>query len=311
MKKLLTLSLSAILAFSTVLCGCSESSSSTENTSSNIEATSVIATEAETLNTVVTEEATIPASDDKVQINDSTLGEIWISPLEGVPVNQLDNNKLTTESGYKYYGEDCLVGIDVSSYNGDIDWAKVKNSGVDFAMIRIGGRGYGESGVLYSDDRAIQHLNEAKAQSIKVGVYFFSQAVNETEAIEEADYVKALLGDIELDFPIGFDWEIIENDTARTDNVTAEELTDCARAFCDRVRELGYTPIIYSESNELYFKYDLQKLSDVDIWYCEYADTPSFYYEFSMWQYSCTGQVDGIDGDVDLNLCFTDVADYD
>ena len=114
-----------------------------------------------------------------------------------------------------------------------------------------------------------------------------------------------------LDFPIGFDWETIENDTARTDNVTPLELTACARAFCDRVRELGYTPIIYSPSRELYFKYDLSRLADIDIWYCEYSNTPNFYYEFSMWQYSKAGKIDGIEGETDLNICFTNVADYD
>lgn len=112
-------------------------------------------------------------------------------------------------------------------------------------------------------------------------------------------------------FPVAYDWEIIKDDDARTDSVSAAQATACAKAFCNRVKELGYTPIIYSPSKELYFKYDLTQLADFDIWYCEYANVPTFYYQFSMWQYSSSGKVDGIEGDVDMNICFTNIADYD
>lgn len=142
-------------------------------------------------------------------------------------------------------------------------------------------------------------------------MYFFSQAVNNDEAIEEADYIKTLLGDETIDFPVAYDWEIIKDDDARTDSVSAAQATACAKAFCNRVKELDYTPIIYSPSKELYFKYDLTQLADFDIWYCEYANVPTFYYQFSMWQYSSSGKVDGIEGDVDMNICFTNIADYD
>ena len=299
MKKLLTLT----LALCAVLCGCVDSESNVQTTTAVAEQTTVAST---TVAETAVAETTIAETSEIIE--ETTANN---TAYTGLKPNTLDNSKFTTVAGLKKYGESSLCGIDVSSYNGNIDWAKVKNSGIDFAMIRIGGRGYGESGVLYSDDNTMQYIRDAKAQGIRVGVYFFSQAVNETEAIEEADYIYSLLGNTELDFPIGFDWEVIENDTARTDNVTNEELTNCARAFCDRVIERGNTPIIYSESYELYNKYDINKLSDIDIWYCEYADTPTFDYEFSMWQYSCTGQLDGIDGNVDLNICFTDIADYD
>ena len=124
-------------------------------------------------------------------------------------------------------------------------------------------------------------------------------------------YIKILPGDETIDFPVAYDWEIIKDDDARTDNVSAAQATACAKAFCNRVKELGYTPIIYSPSKELYFKYDLTQLADFDIWYCEYANVPTFYYQFSMWQYSSSGKVDGIEGDVDMNICFTNIADYD
>lgn len=287
--------------FSALLCGCSDESSEQNSTA---ETQAVEATD-----------TTVKTTGEKIHINDSTLGEIWITELEGVPVNTLNNDNFTADVNFKYYNENgkaaSLEGIDISSYSGDVDWEKVKASGIDFAIIRVGGRGYGDAGEMYPDDKAIEYINGAKDVGIKVGAYFFSQAVTTAEAIEEADYVKEILGDIKLDFPVAYDWEIIKDDEARTDSVSAAQATECARAFCDRIKEHGYTPMLYSPSRELYFKYDLSRLSDIDIWYCEYANVPTFYYEFSMWQYSASGTVDGIDGAVDLNICFTNVADYD
>lgn len=258
---------------------------------------------------------TVKTTGQKIKINDSTLGEIWITVLDGVPVNTINNSGFTSDSTYKYYAESgspaSMEGVDISSYNGTINWKKVKASGIDFVMIRIGGRGYGDDGALYSDDKAIENIKGAQAVGIKAGVYFFSQAITDKEAVEEADYIKTLLGDTKIDFPVAYDWEIIKDDDARTDSVSAQQATSCARAFCDRVKKNGYTPLIYSPSSELYFKYDLQQLADVGLWYCEYSDTPTFYYQFSMWQYSKNGNVDGIDGETDLNICFTNIADYD
>ena len=300
MKRIICLLLASAMLATVSLCGCSN-----ENNSSS--SSSQAATEAT--------DTTVKTTGNKIHINDSTLGEIWITELDGVPVNKLDNNNFSADSNLKYYNENGKAasseGIDVSSYSGNIDWKKVKESGIDFAMIRVGGRGYGEKGEMYTDERALEYINGAKAEGIKVGAYFFSQAVSTEEAIEEADYVKTVLGDIKLDYPVAYDWEIIKDDDARTDSVSASQATECARAFCDRVKELGYTPILYSPSRELYFKYDLSRLADIDIWYCEYANVPTFYYEFSMWQYSATGTIDGIEGAVDLNICFTNVADYD
>lgn len=299
MKRITCLLLSSAILLSAALCGCSDEKS---NSSSSQAATAATDT-------------TVKTTGNKIHINDSTLGEIWITELDGVPVNKLDNNNFSADSNLKYYNENGKAasseGIDISSYSGNIDWKKVKESGIDFAMIRVGGRGYGEKGEMYTDERALEYINGAKAEGIKVGAYFFSQAVSTEEAIEEADYVKSVLGDIKLDYPVAYDWEIIKDDDARTDSVSASQATECARAFCDRVKELGYTPILYSPSRELYFKYDLSRLADIDIWYCEYANVPTFYYEFSMWQYSATGTIDGIEGAVDLNICFTNVADYD
>ena len=298
LKKFKYILLSSIIVASTLVCGCSDSRESSQTTT-------YVTTPTDT---------TVKTTGEKILINDDTLGEIWITELEGVAKNTLDANAFTADDKFKYYSKNgkpaSTEGIDVSDYNGDIDWEAVADSGIDFAMIRIGGRGYGSEGTLYADERAIENIKSAQANGIKAGVYFFSQAISVEEAVEEANYVKELLGDIKLEYPVAYDWEIIKDDEARTDNVSAYVATECAKAFCDTVKENGYTPIIYSPSEELYFKYDLSRLADIDIWYCEYSDTPDFYYEFSMWQYSSSAVIDGIDGETDLNICFTDIADY-
>lgn len=298
MKKITSIFLTAIICSITVFSGCSSESSLPEPQKAT-----------------ASTDTTVKTTGNKIQINDSTLGEIWITELDGVPKNTLNNDNFTADSTFKYYSENgkaaSLEGIDISSYSGDINWEKVKNSGVDFVIIRIGGRGYGKEGVLYTDDKALEYIEGAHNAGLKIGGYFFSQAINVEEAVEEADYVKSILGDIKLEFPVAYDWEIIKDEDARTDNVSAAEATNCARAFCDRIIEHGYKTMLYSPSRELYFKYDLSRLADIDIWYCEYSDVPTFYYQFSMWQYSSTGRVDGIDADVDMNICFTNIADYD
>ena len=256
--------------------------------------------------------ATAPTTE-KVRVNDSELGEIWVDELPGVEKNTLQNDRFYEEGGFKRYSADgvtALVGIDVSESSGDIDWDRVKAAGVDFAMVRLGGRGYGEDGAMYADERALEYIKGAQAVGIKAGGYFFSQAISSDEAAEEAKFIMDLLGDTKLDYPIAFDWEIIKNDEARTDGVSSTQATECARVFCETIKSFGYKPMIYSPSRELYFKYDLTKLKDFDIWYCEYADVPEFYYQFTMWQYSETGSVPGIEGSVDLNICFTNIADY-
>ena len=246
------------------------------------------------------------AAGSKFKVNDSQLGEIEITVAGGVELNKYNNEGFSTENGLKTYTKNgnkvSLAGIDVSENCGDIDWARVKAAGIDFVMVRLGGRGYGDEGSLYSDEKAKEYIQGAQSQGIKTGGYFFSQAISDAEAVEEANYAVQALGGLKLDFPLAYDWEEIEEDNARTDNVTNEQLTSCAKAFCEEVRKQGFTPMIYSESKPLYYKYDLSALKDYGLWLSEYNDLPTFYYNFSMWQYSNKGQVDGINTDVDLNI---------
>ena len=307
MKKILCAALASAV-FAAAICGCSGQKSPSSGSSSD-QPSGKTATydEAPTENSVST-------TGNKVHIKDSTLGDIWITELEGVAKNTLKAENFTSDATFKYYSEDGKAaseeGIDISSYTGEIDWKKVKAAGVDFAMVRLGGRGYGAEGGMYTDDKALSNIEGARKEGIKVGAYFYSQAISNAEAEEEADYCKQILGDTKLDFPLAFDWEIVKDDNARTDSVSSTQATECAVAFCEKAKSFGYTPMVYSPSRELYFKYDLSRLKDYDIWYVEYSDLPVFYYQFSMWQYSENGSVDGSEGRVDLNICFTGIADY-
>lgn len=306
MKRQLCAAVSAAI-LAAALCGCGSGSGQSSAASS-------ASGSAATFDEAVAD-TTVSTTGNKIHINDSTLGDIWITELSGVPKNTLKAENFTADNTFKYYSENgspaSEEGIDLSSYSGDVDWDKVKAAGVDFVMVRLGGRGYGEEGSLYTDERALEYIKGAQAAGIKAGGYFFSQAITTAEAVEEAEYVKNLLGDIKLEYPVAFDWEIIKDDAARTDSVSAAQATEGARAFCETIKSYGFKPMIYSPSRELYFKYDLTRLADYDIWYCEYADVPAFYYQFAIWQYSKSGSVDGIDGTVDLNICFTNVAKYE
>lgn len=200
------------------------------------------------------------------------------------------------------------TGIDVSVFQGDIDWDAVKNDGIDFVMLRVGYRGYGQKGIMGKDDKFDSNYEGAKKAGLKVGAYFFSQAANESEAREEAAFVLDAVRDCPLDYPIAYDWEFVDNDEARTNGMTSEDITVCAKAFCEAIKSAGKVPVIYFNCETGYFNYDLPQVKDYDFWLAEYYDTPSFYYNYKMWQYSKTGSVDGISGDVDMNISIVDFS---
>ena len=200
-----------------------------------------------------------------------------------------------------------MLGVDVSVHQENIDWQKVKESGIDFAMIRLGYRGYG-SGEAGLDENYAENIQGAREAGIDAGVYFFSQAITVEEAVEEANLVIESLKGLDINYPVVYDWEIIYDDTARTDNVSVDVLTDCCVAFCETIRNAGYTPMIYQNKRTTIFKLDLNRLTDYDFWLAEYGSEPTYYYDFDMWQYTSTGSVPGIEGDVDLNISFKDYS---
>ncbi len=203
--------------------------------------------------------------------------------------------------------ETSINGIDVSEYQGFIDWKQVKDSGIDFAFIRIGCRTYADGGIIY-DTRFKENLYSADRAGIHTGVYFFSQALTTEEAIEEADAVIEAIRPFNITYPVVFDWEIIYEDYARTDEISIDSLADCCVAFCERVKEAGYTPMIYQNTSTLLSKVDLPRVKEYDIWLAEYNDEPTYYYDFKIWQYASDGRVPGIATDVDMNVSFKDYS---
>ena len=229
--------------------------------------------------------------------------------LTAVPVCTYDKNLfvLDESSMVMHYNDPAYttaLGIDVSSHQKEINWRQVVASGVEFVMIRLGFRGYGEAGTLNLDKYFHQNLAGAKAAGLKVGVYFFSQAITVAEAEEEAVFVIENLAGAELDYPLVYDWEPVSDKSARTNGLGAEMLTDCAIAFCDAVSYAGYTPMIYYNLPVGYTRYDLSRLTAYDVWFAQYAEQPSMYYDYRIWQYTDSGRIPGIETKVDMNIAF-------
>ncbi len=207
---------------------------------------------------------------------------------------QYDGQYLTCLSG------DSVLGIDVSYHQREIDWEKVKASGIEFVMLRVGYRGY-KTGLILEDPLARQNYEEAKAAGLKVGVYFFSQALYPSEAIEEALFTLNIIRDWKLDMPVVYDWEYVKED-ARTADVDRRTLTDCTNTFCYMMEKAGFQSMVYFNSYQGRNMLHLAELIRYPFWLAQYQDSLTFPYRVDMWQYSCTGRVEGINGDVDMNL---------
>lgn len=235
---------------------------------------------------------------------------IWYTPLEGVtpnPWTEADFELVGTQP--RYLGTDyrTLRGVDVSEHQHRVDWGQVARSGVDYAYIRLGRRGYTEGG-LFLDPFYHTNMSGASAAGLRRGVYFFSQAVTVQEAIEEARFVLENLGGQPLDLPIVFDWEKIDSADSRTLSLPRETRTDCAVAFCETIRAAGYAPAVYFNRNLGYYGYDLSRLTDYSFWFAlPEAGWPSFYYAMDSWQFSFTEDVPGIEGETDMSLLFIPV----
>jgi GH25 family lysozyme M1 (1,4-beta-N-acetylmuramidase) len=201
--------------------------------------------------------------------------------------------------------QDVTFGVDVSRYQKSLDWKKLKNAGVEFAIVRIGYRGYG-SGTLVLDSMYETHMNDAKAAGLRTGIYFFSQAINEAEAVEEAEaclYVLDYFGHT-VDYPIYFDSEYANaSHTGRADSLSVEERTACAVAFCETIEAKGYKAGVYASTNWFKGKLDLSALSKYSIWNAHYSVSASPL-ACDIWQSTGTGTIDGIGGEIDINVSY-------
>ena len=313
-RKLLLLLLIIHCSFS--LCACSEVVHAPVNTEDENTLTETEINETEESDTSLTEETIIEEVTEIVEtvqpqiLNFVDIKGNWYQTeiLENVRKHNYNWNYLTNdEHGIAYEGDPNYTirkGIDVSDWQGTIDWKQVADAGYEFAILRLGYRGYGTKGTMKMDNTFYYNIQNAQKYGIDVGVYFFAQAVNEAEAIEEANYVLNALKGYELQLPIVYDPELISHTKARTDNVTGEQFTKNTIAFCEAVKAAGYTPMVYSNMVWEATLFDMTQLQAYNFWYADYEKLPQTPYAFCFWQYSDQGRVPGIKGNVDLNVQF-------
>ena len=231
-----------------------------------------------------------------------------------VPINrELKLNDYTEESlniletGELQYLENGQVvsrkGIDVSKHPGEIDWQQVAADGVEYAFIRVGLRGYG-TGKLVEDEYFEQNITGALGAGIKVGVYFYSQAVNETELLEEANFVLEKIAPYRVECPVVYDVEKVSGAEGRMNSLTVEERTNLTLLFCQTIENAGYKPMIYHNMEMGALMLDLSALEEYDKWFAYYNQDFYYPYQYEIWQYTDSGTVNGIEGPVDLNISF-------
>lgn len=235
-------------------------------------------------------------------------GYVFAPILDSVKKNELvDDNFHQNDKNEMEYIENGTItshkGIDVSKYQGDIDWQAVKADGVEYAFVRLGLRGYG-SGKLVLDENFGDNMRGANEAGVMAGAYFFTQAITVDEAREEAQFVLENLADYDVPYPVVFDVEMIVGDKGRANGLTMQERTDITIAFCEAIREAGYTPMIYGNVKCFTKMLDITRLENYDKWYAFYDDYMYFPYAVSVWQYTEKGSVDGIEGKVDMNISY-------
>lgn len=223
----------------------------------------------------------------------------YVSPYDWAGLER-DGDRLA------YYEQGALrsrLGIDVSSHQGTVDWEAVAADGIDFALVRLGNRGYTE-GSLHVDEQSAANLDGARAAGLDVGAYFFSQATTVEEALEEADLALKLLDGRTLELPVAFDHEPVPDEAGRANRVDGQTLTACALAFCERLEAAGYATMVYGNAGDM-ARYDRTALGGRPVWFAEYhVATPNAPFDFTLWQYSNSGDVQGVSTPVDMNLLF-------
>ena len=231
--------------------------------------------------------------DGKVYYFDSTGKKVTGEQvIQGAKYNFGKDGALNTGTGKR--------GIDVSKWNGNIDWKAVKNSGIEYVIIRCGYRG-SSKGVLVEDPKFVTNIKGATAAGLKVGVYFFTQAVSEAEAVEEASMVLELIRNYKISYPVFLD---VEASGGRADGIDKTTRTAVCQAFCKTIQSGGYTAGIYANKTWLTEKIDTSKLSAYKIWLAQYASAPTYTGRYDLWQYQSTGKVSGISGNVDMNWSY-------
>ena len=248
-------------------------------------------------------------SDELVVVSNGTFNFVPIN--ENLQKNDyvLENLNILEDGEVQYMQDGQVVshkGIDVSKHQGNIDWTKVAADGVEFAFIRVGLRGYGTEGKLVEDEYFEQNIKGALQAGIKVGVYFYSQAITDAELLEEANLVLEKIKHYNVELPIVYDVEKVSGGKGRANDLSVEERTRLTALFCQTVQDAGYKPMIYHNMEMGALMLDLSQLESYDKWFAYYNDELYYPYAYKVWQYTEKGAVDGINEEVDLNIWFGD-----
>ncbi|MCM1272289.1 MAG: glycoside hydrolase family 25 protein [Clostridium sp.] len=226
-----------------------------------------------------------------------------------IPRNDFVNENFYIDADDEMYYHDnegnrqSYIVIDVSEFQPEVDWEQVKSTGVKGVMIRVGYRGYG-SGALVEDSMFQTYVESALDAGLKAGVYFYTQGISYEEGVEEARFVLNAIRTYNITYPIAIDTEAIYADDARTNDLDITSRTDVVVGFCETVKEAGYTPMVYTNRNWLVQCLDLTRLGDYKIWYAHYTNQPDLPYQYTGWQYTDSGHVNGVSGNVDMNVWF-------
>lgn len=237
------------------------------------------------------------------------IGEEDIEPLydqDGIIYNTYDYSKIRKYHDLFYYEDDYYyskVGVDLSSYQKGIDFNKLKEKGIEFVYLRVGYRGY-QTGLLIKDKCFEDFYKEAKDAGLEIGVYFFSGAINIDEVHEEAAYVLEKIKDKKIDLPVVIDMEEIDNDKARTDDLSNEDIKGIISTFIDDVNKSGYEGSLYASTQYIVDHLSPQDLVNWNLWLAQYSKVPEHQYEFNIWQYTDNGNINDIDYPLDLDIMF-------
>lgn len=227
-------------------------------------------------------------------------------PESIVNINDIDYDSLNMDNSfYSYEKEDyrASIGLDLSEYNKEVDFYNLKEQGVEFVILRIGWRGY-YNPTLHIDKRFEEYYNNAKEVGLKIGVYFFSQAISVSEARQEANFVIENLKEKPIDFYVAYDCETIDSSIARTNKLDRAQATVNAKTFLYLIEEAGYQPMLYTNMDWIKNYYKPTILKEYPVWYAQYSRKPQYHGNHIIWQYASGMTIDGISGEngTDINL---------
>ncbi len=260
------------------------------------------------LATVIEEQSHINVTNVYVPERKLTEGQISVNPYNTANF-RIDNGFMAyfDENGEKI----SHLGCDLSYHNKYVNFDELAASGCEFVMLRCGYRGYSAGG-LAKDEKFEQYASEAERVGLKLGVYFFTQALTVEEAEEEAEYTIKLIENHKISYPVAFDTEYIDDESARsnTTEISDELRTEIITTYCEKIKEAGYYPMIYASENWIRRYMNVEQLRQYDFWAPQYLEENDFLYDFTMWQYTDKGNIPGVKGEVDLDISMVDYASF-